>query len=123
MNITDAVFDPELGCTAFTVERITYTRSRSGTTSRSATAQALGTIHPGTPEMIQLLPEEEREEQFIAVYTDFALSTGTPESSGASFMGPDRIHWGGKVWRVVRVRDWQMFGYYQAYAVLMRETL
>ena len=28
MNITDAIFDPELGCTAFTVERITCTRSR-----------------------------------------------------------------------------------------------
>ena len=119
MNITDAIFDPELGCTAFTVERITYTRSRAGTTSRSTTARAMGCIHPGTPEMIRLLPEEEREEQFIAIYTDYALSTGTPESTGASFMGPDRIHWNNQTWRVVRVRDWQMFGYYQAYAVRM----
>ena len=119
MNITDAIFDPELGCTAFTVERITYTRSRSGTTSRSTTARAMGCIHPGTPEMIRLFPEEEREEQFIAIYTDYALSTGTPESTGASFMGPDRIHWNNQTWRVVRVRDWQMFGYYQAYAVRM----
>ena len=102
MNITDAIFDPELGCTAFTVERITYTRSRSGTTSRSTTARAMGCIHPGTP-----------------IYTDYALSTGTPESTGASFMGPDRIHWNNQTWRVVRVRDWQMFGYYQAYAVRM----
>ena len=159
MDITSAVFDPELGCTAFTVERITYTRGRSGTTSRSTTVQAMGCIHPGTPEMIRLLPEEEREEQFIAIYTDYALSTGTPEGSAPSvnassivaaphsgdgsfqmtsppteypplaalggapsFIGPDRVHWGGKTWRVVRVRDWEMFGYYQAYAVLMRET-
>ena len=121
MNITSAIFDPELGCTAFTVERITYTRSRTGTTSRSTTAQALGCIHPGTPEMIQLLPEEEKNEQFIAIYTDYALSTGTPEATGASFTGPDRVHCGGKTWRVVRVRDWEMFGYYQAYAVLMHE--
>ena len=61
MNITDAIFDPELGCTAFTVERITYTRTREGTTSRSTTAQAMGCIHPGTPEMIQLLPEVQGE--------------------------------------------------------------
>ena len=122
MDISSAIFDPELGCTAFTVERITYTRSRAGTTSRSTTAQALGCIHPGTPEMIQLLPEEEREEQFIAIYTDYPLSTGTPEGSGASsFTGPDRVHWNNQTWRVVRVRDWQMFGYYQAYAVLMKE--
>ena len=119
MDIMSAIFDPELGCTAFTVERITYTRSRAGTISRSTTTQAMGCIHPGTPEMIQLLPEEEKNEQFIAIYTDYPLSTGTPESTGASFMGPDRIHWNNQTWRVVRVRDWQMFGYYQAYAVRM----
>ena len=123
MQISDALFDPELGCTAFTVERITYTRSRSGTTSRSVTARAMGCIHPGTAEMLELLPEEERNEQFIAIYTDYALSTGTPEGSGAvSFTAPDRIHWNSQTWRVVRVRDWQMFGYYQAYAVLMQES-
>ena len=61
MDISSAILDPELGCTAFTVERITYTRSRSGTTFRSVTEQALGCIHPGTPEMIQLLPEEEKK--------------------------------------------------------------
>ena len=122
MDITSAVFDPELGCTAFTVERITWTRSRSGTTSRSTAARAMGCIHPGTPEMIQLLPEEERAEEFIAIYTDYALSTGTPEGTGASsFTGADRVHWSGKTWRVVRVRDWQNFGYYQVYAVLMHE--
>ena len=64
MNITDAIFDPELGCTGFTVERITYTRSRSGTISRIVTAQAMGTIHPGTPEMLQLLPEEVKNASF-----------------------------------------------------------
>ena len=121
MQITDAVFDPELGCTAFTVDRITYTRSRSGTTSRTVTSQAQGCIHPGTPEMLQLLPEEEKNEAFIAIYTDYALSTGTPEGPGASFVAPDRIHWNGQTWRVVRVRDWETFGYYQAYAVLLQE--
>ena len=121
MNITDVLFDPELGCTAFTVERITCTRTRLGTTSRSTTAQALGCIHPGTPEMLQLLPEEEKAEEFIVIYTDYALSTGVPENAGASsFTAPDRIRWAGKTWRVVRVRDWQNFGYYQAYAVLMQ---
>ena len=84
MDIMSAIFDPELGCTAFTVERITYTRTRAGMTSRSEMTQAMGCIHPGTPEMIQLLPEEEKNEQFIAIYTDYALSTGTPEGSAPS---------------------------------------
>ena len=122
MDISSTLFDPELGCTAFTIERITYTRSRSGTTSRSVTEQAIGCIHPGTPEMMQLLPEEEKAEEFIAIYTNYTLSTGISESVGASsFTGPDHIHWNGQTWRVVRVRDWGAFGYYQAYAVLMRE--
>ena len=123
MDISAAIQDPDLGYTTFTVERITYTRSRSGTTSRSITAQASGCIHPGTPEMLQILPEEERNETFIAIYTDYPLSTGTPEESGAlSFTAPDRVHWNNQTWRVVRVRDWQAFHYTQAYAVLLHEN-
>ena len=119
MDITNAIMDPELGRSAFTVERLTYTRSALGTTSRSQTYSALGCVHPGTPEMIRLLPEEERHETFIAVYTDFALSLGSDH--GSTYTGPDRIYWNGKTWRVVRVRDWAMFGYYQALAVMMHE--
>ena len=123
MDISSAVFDPELGSTAFTVERITYTRTRSGTTSSSVITHAQGCIHPGTPEMLQLLPEQEKAEEFIAVYTDYPLSTGTPETADTSyFTAPDRIHWNGNTWRVVRVRDWGNFGYFQAYAVRVNET-
>ena len=121
MDVVSAILDMELGCVSFTVERITCTRTRSGTVSHSAVFQASGCIHPGTPEMIQLLPEEERSDSFIAVYTDCQLSAGAPGDTGASFTAPDRIHWIGKTWRVVRVRDWRMFGYCQAYAVLMQE--
>ena len=109
MDISSAILDPKLGRSAFTVERLTYTRSATGTSSRSQTYSALGCIHPGTPEMIQLLPEEERHEEFIAIYTDFALSLGADH--GSTYTGPDRIHWDGRIWRVVRVRDWAMFGY------------
>ena len=119
MQITDAIMDPELGRSAFTVERLTYTRSALETTSHSRTYSALGCVHPGTPEMIQLLPEEERHETFIAIYTDFALSLGSDH--GSTHTGPDRIRWNGGTWRVVRVRDWAMFGYYQALAVLLQE--
>ena len=124
MDISVAIRDTEMGYTAFTVERITYTRSRAGTSSRAVSAPAMGCIHPGTPEMIRLLPEEERSEAFIAVYTDYPLSTGVPEETGGvSFTGADRIHWNGQKWRVVRVRDWAAFGYYQAYAVLLGEDV
>ena len=114
MQITDSIFDPELGCTAFTLERIAYTRSRVGTTSRSMKAQALGCIHPGTLEMIQFLPEEEKTDEFIAIYTDYALSTGTPEGSGASEQGDGSF-------RNPKGNEMGCPRRSQAYAVLMRE--
>ena len=121
MNIDKALFDSELGCTSFTVERIAYSRSREETVSHSTSTQACGCIYPGTAEVLKLLPEEERHETYIVIYTDYPLSTGTPEDAGASFIGADRVHWNGQVWRVVKVRDWQGFGYCQAIAVLVQE--
>ena len=118
-DIKTALLDPELGFVSFDVERITYQRAGGTVSSTSQMFSAAGCIHPGTPEMVQLLPEEDRQETFIAVYTEFALSMGT--NDGASYTGPDRIHYGGQVWRVVRVRDWSVFGYYQGYAVLVKE--
>lgn len=120
MDLTPAFMDPELGCSAFTVERLLFTRGASGVTSRARTFQALGCVQPGTPEMLQLLPEEERQEEFISVYTDFALSLGADH--GASYTGPDRLRWDGETWRVVRVRDWRNLGYCQALAVKLREV-
>ena len=120
-DISSAIFDPELGCTVFTVERITCTRSREGTTSRSMTEQARGCIHPGTPEMLKLLPEGDRQETFIVIFTDYALSTGDPGDDGVCFDAPDRILWNGQTWRVVKIRNWQGFGYIQAWAVRIRE--
>ena len=117
-DIKTALLDPELGFVSFDVERITYQRAGGTVSSASQTFSAAGCIHPGTPEMVQLLPEEDRHETFIAVYTEFALSLGT--NSGATYNGPDRIHYGGQIWRVVRVRDWSAFGYYQGYAVLVK---
>ena len=116
-----AFFDPDMGCANFIVERITYIRSREGTTTSVRIEQISGCIYPGPAEALKLMPEEEKNEQFIVIYTDYALSTGTPEDAGASFIGADRIHWNGQVWRVVKVRDWSAFGYVQALAVKLEE--
>ena len=118
-DISTALLDPELGFLQFTVRRLTYRRSQGTTTVTHTDSMAEGCIHPGTPEMVQLLPEEERHEEFIAIYTDFALSLG--KDHGNTYTGPDRIHWNGETWRIVRVRDWAMFGYYQALAVKIIE--
>ena len=120
MQITEAITDPELGFTSFSVQRTTYRRQNGTSVPSAQTLAASGSIHPGTPEMIQLLPEEERNEEFIAIYTDFALSLGENDG-GATYTTRDRILWNGETWRVVKVRSWEMFGYYQCLAVKMRE--
>ena len=120
MQITEAITDPDLGFTSFSVQRTAYTRRNGTSVPATQTMAASGSIHPGTPEMIQLLPEEERNEEFIAIYTDFTLSLGENDG-GATYTTPDRILWNGETWRVVKVRDWSVFGYYQGYAVRVRD--
>ena len=120
MDVMSALTEPDLGFTAFSVLRTSYRRENGGSVPSEETLPASGCIHPGTPEMVQLLPEEERHEEFIAVYTDYALSLGE-NGGGAEYSVLDRIFWNGAVWRVVRVRDWSMFGYHQGLAVKMHE--
>jgi len=120
MDISAVLTDPELGFTAFSVLRTTYRLQDGIPVPSEETLPASGCVHPGTPEMVQLLPEEERHEEFISVYTDFALNLGE-NGGGETYSTPDRILWNGETWRVVRVRDWSMFGYHQGLAVKMHE--
>ena len=120
VDMMSSLTDPDLGFTGFTVERTTYRRQNGASVPSVQTLPASGCIHPGTPEMVQLLPEEERHEEFIAVYTDFSLSLGENDGE-AEYSVPDRILWNGAVWRVVRVRDWSVFGYVQGVAVRVRD--
>ena len=119
-DIMSVLTDPDLGFTAFNVQRTTYSRQNGTSVPSVQTLPASGCVHPGTPEMLQLLPEEERHEEYIVVYTDFALSLGENDG-GAAYTAPDRILWNGAAWRVVQIRDWSGFGYIQALAVKLCE--
>ena len=120
IDLSSALMDPELGYQAFRVQRTSYRRKNGTSVPSVQVLPAAGCIHPGTPEMVQLLPEEDRHEEFIAVYTDFPLSLGD-NGRGTTYSTPDRILWNGETWRVVKVRDWASFGYYQALAVRVKE--
>ena len=119
-DISAALLDPELGFLSFTVRRLTYHLSQGTTTVTHADHPAEGCIHPGTPEMARLLPEEEQHKDLIAIYTSFPLSMGT-NPGGVPWTAADRILYDGKVWKIARLRDWSQFGYYQALAVLTDE--
>ncbi len=85
--MSPVLMDPELGYTAFTVQRTTYRCQNGEPVSSVQTMTGAGDIHPGTPEMVQFLPEEDRHEEFISIYTDFTLSTG--ENNGGAQGGLD----------------------------------
>ena len=120
-DISAALSDPELGFLSFTVRRLTYRLSQGTTTATHADHTAEGCIHPGTPEMSQLLPEEELHRDLIAVYTSFPLSMGN-NPGGVTWKAADRILYDGKVWKLVRLRDWSQFNYHQGLAVLSEES-
>ena len=56
MNVYDAIFDPELGYTGFTVQRTTYRQQNGSSVPSNGIFSAAGIVHPGTPEMVRLLP-------------------------------------------------------------------
>ena len=120
INISTAWLDPELGFLVFTVRRLTYRLSQGAAAVTHTDFLAEGCIHPGTPEMVQLLPEEERHKEFIAIYTGFPLSLGS-NPGGVTWTAADRIMYGGKTWKLAKLRDWSQFGYYQGLAVLTDE--
>jgi len=119
-EIETVLIDPVLGAVPFTVERTTYRRIRGTLTPTTERVSGFGCIHPGTPEMLELVPEEERKETFIAIYTSFQLSDGENQT-GSVFRAADRIQYEGSRWRVVRVRDWPAFNYVQALAVKLED--
>ena len=92
IGLSIALMDPELGYQAFRVRRTSYRRKNGTSVPSVQVLPAAGCIHPGTPEMVQLLPEEDRHEEFIAVYTDFPLSLGD-NGGEATYSTPDRILW------------------------------
>ena len=120
IGFSSALADPELGFTAFSVLRTTYRRQNGESVPSDQLLPASGCIHPGSPEMLQLLPEEERHEEFIAVYTAFPLSLGE-NGGGVEYSVPDRVLRNGETWRVVQVKNWGTFGFVQALAVKMYE--
>ncbi len=121
IDVAGIVRDAELGGTAFTVVRRIW-RRKEGESVLLSTVNAVthGCVHPGTPETLRLLPEEDRKETVIVVYTPYPLCTGV--NSGITWQAADEILYDSARWRVVQVKDWGTQGLVKALAVLMREA-
>lgn len=74
-------------------------------------------IQPLKPRELAQLPEAERTEEAIAVFTSEALQTSTPSGLEA-----DRLTWAGRVWRICIVEDWTaQAGYCRSVAVRLAQ--
>lgn len=84
------------------------THGRAQTTATELQAQ--GVIHPATEEELKILPEAQRVEELIAVYTATRLTAGDVTH------GADRVGWQGGTYKVLKVMDYSQFGFVMALA-------
>lgn len=120
-DISSLLMDPDLGSTGFTIIRRKYVRNKASVEETVTESPANGCVFPGTPEMVQLLPAEEQGKDFIKIHTNQMLTIGSNSQSGVRYTAADLVRFRGKIWKVVRVKDWSTFDFYTAYAVLETE--
>ena len=90
MEITSVLFDPGLGCAAFTVERITCTRSRGGTKSHPVTGQAQQKIASKKAGEVAVTYSSGTSSSSVSVSTDLADLTET--DFGMQLLGLIRLY-------------------------------
>ena len=118
-DLASIISDPDLGGTIFSVTRKTYTRSSGSLVSDEIVTSVMGNIQPGSSEVAKLYPAEYHGEEFIRIYTSFALSVGS-NTAPDTFVAPDIVSYRGFNWKVIKVLPW-LDVYFAAYAVLILE--
>ena len=103
IDVTDVVLDPDMGGHAFQVVRESDTVDNDGLrqTTWTKVAEAFGSVQPADSSALERLPEAERLNGAIMVYTPFPLSAGSGD------MTADVVWWGGRHYTVKTVNGWQ----------------
>lgn len=110
LDMSDVLLDPDFR-TDFAVVRSVESVDGHGRTQTTTTElQVQGVIHPATEEELKILPEAQRVEEIIAVYTATRLTAGDDTH------GADRAAWQGGTYKVLKVLDYGQFGFVMALA-------
>lgn len=113
IDVSELMDDPEF-CTDFQLRRISGAFQDEGewVNGSPVILERLGAIHPASASQLKLLPEGERRDFTIAVYSDqdILMADGTGIQS-------DVVIWKGKTFRVAYSKDWSDNGYWFALAV------
>ena len=116
INLSEIVNDPDFA------QPFVITRSQGGAwtngiwTNVTVTVNAYGVIQPATNKELEMIPDGDRSGGEMMFHTSTPLyETHVNPESGTS----DILTWRGTNYRILKVMQWQDFGYWQALACRM----
>ena len=116
-QLTDIILDEEIGAAPFVIYR-EHKELVDGEAEDDGVEEIVtsGVVHPTREAELELVPHEYRKECLYSFYSPVAFSLGSRDGD-VRYTAPDRIHYDGKDYRVVAVKNWQRFGFSKANAV------
>lgn len=119
IDVSEALDDDDFS-DSFIVKRISGSRNADGEWVKAdpVLVPMFGSIQHPTDDDLMVLPEAERGNDFIRVFSLQELIKGDTDG-----MNSDRIGWEGKAYKVIRVRPWVDAGYWVALAVKVEEEV
>ena len=115
--MTDIILDEEMGATSFVIYR-EHKELVDGEAEEDGIEEIVtsGVVHPTRESELEMVPQEYRREMLCSFYSPVGFSLGSRDG-GTRYTAPDRIHYEGKEYRVIAVKNWQRFGFSKAIAV------
>lgn len=110
MDMADVLLDPDFRVDFPIIRSVESVDARGRTQSSASEIAAQGVVHPATEEELKILPESQRVEEIVAVYTATRLTAGDDTH------GADRVGWQGGTYKVLKVMDYSQFGFVMALA-------
>ena len=117
LQMTDIILDEEMGAAPFVIYR-EHKELVDGEAEDDGVEEIVtgGVVHPTREAELELVPQEYRHETLCSFYSPVSFSLGSRDGD-TRYTAPDRIHYEGKDYRVVAVKNWQRFGFSKAIAV------
>lgn len=112
-DISELLSDPDF-VTEFTLKTTGGYRDEGGEwIEQQVATDSSGVVQPAASKDTAFLPDGDKWRQVIKVWS---ISKITPVNKDTPKLG-DKIVWNGKQHRVVNIKDWSQYGYWQAMAV------
>jgi hypothetical protein len=116
-DVSDCILDPDF-CQDIAVARRTESVSDKGRMAASnASFTCSAVVMPATPEQLDRVPEADRSNEVLAIYTTVLLT------SGDNTHAPDVVTWKSGTYMVKSVQDWTDYGAGYCLALAVSNTM